>query len=256
MPTNNDHLVLAGEFPQPTPDKWLALVQRVLFRDRDASPEELATAFRQQLVTRTLDGLEVQPLYTAGDAPDGRQVGFPGCPPFTRGARPAGGWDVRSRVDVGADGVEAGRRAVEELESGASSILLGLRTVPMVDIELLDRATADVYLDLAPVVLDAGVRFASAADALFALWGRREVREDEARAVLGADPVGEYARTGGGVDLARGLERPSPWPDSARRPIPVSGPSSSTARFTTRPVPPTPRNWLSPSPRASHTSGS
>ena len=71
-----DELTLAAEFPAPTRDEWLGLVDKVL-KGGD---------FHKKLVSRTADGIEIQPLYTApeGALPDG--AGFPGTDPFTRGA--------------------------------------------------------------------------------------------------------------------------------------------------------------------------
>ena len=58
-----------------------------------------------------------------------------------------------------------------------------------------------VYLDLAPVALDAGADTAAAAAALFALAESRAVPAVELRGTLGADPIGLAARTGTVPDL-------------------------------------------------------
>ncbi|MCG8547483.1 MAG: methylmalonyl-CoA mutase family protein, partial [Alphaproteobacteria bacterium] len=80
---------LAESFPPASDEAWLALVKRIL-GDR---------SFEETLVSRTLDGIPVQPLYTAADWPDANDLsGLPGSAPFTRGqavtGQVAAGWDV------------------------------------------------------------------------------------------------------------------------------------------------------------------
>src|SRR5581483_11494950 len=58
-----------------------------------------------------------------------------------------------------------------------------------------------VYLDLAPIVLDAGARSPEATEALLTLAERRGVDPGELRGSIGADPIGLRARTGETVDL-------------------------------------------------------
>ncbi|WP_367138822.1 methylmalonyl-CoA mutase family protein [Saccharothrix sp. HUAS TT1] len=176
-------LALAAEFPTPDREQWLDLVQAVLRK----SGAEFGS-----LITTTYDGIEVQPLYTAADrAPD---AGFPGLAPFTRGGRPQGaaeGWDVRQQHRV------ADREAVAaDLENGVTSLWLkGL------DPATYDDVLADVYLDLAPVVVDAGADFLEAGRAMLRVWDQRPVLPSQVRGNVGADPLGVRARTGQPADL-------------------------------------------------------
>ena len=85
----------------------------------------------------------------------------------------------------------------DELERGATSIVLDVRTNP-----LMDGALDGVHLELLTLVLDAGPAWAAAADTLAGVWSARGLAPDAAAAVLGADPVGEWAASGGGLDLA------------------------------------------------------
>ena len=87
---------------------------------------------------------------------------------------------MRQRVDAAAG---AGR-AVEELERGATSIILDLTSVEPVTAEVVGTALEGVMLDLAPVVLHAGARWQAAAEA---------VGEHLHAGSLGADPLGEAA---------------------------------------------------------------
>ncbi|GAA1278096.1 methylmalonyl-CoA mutase family protein [Saccharothrix xinjiangensis] len=176
-------LALAAEFPAPDREQWLGLVRSVL----DKSGAEFGS-----LITTTYDGIDVRPLYTADDrAP---AAGFPGLAPFTRAGRPQGavdGWDVRQQHRV------ADREAVmADLENGVTSLWLkGL------DPASYDDLLADVYLDLAPVVVDAGADFHAAGRAVLRLWDQRPVLPSEVRGNVGADPLGVRARTGQPADF-------------------------------------------------------
>ncbi|MGW3999331.1 methylmalonyl-CoA mutase family protein [Amycolatopsis sp. NPDC004772] len=187
-------LDLAAEFPQATREQWQELVAGVL-RKSGKLPEDFAGAPESKLVTRTYDGIAIQPLYTAEDVPG--DIGFPGLPPYVRGARPDGlvgtGWDVRARF-TGDDGRAVNKAILADLEGGVTSIWLSVPPAALAD------ALNEVYLDLAPVVLDAGPSYEAAASELLALFDEREIPASEATAVLGADPVGLAARSG--ADLA------------------------------------------------------
>ncbi len=89
---------------------------------------------------------------------------------------------------------------MEDLEGGVSSLWLGLGD-GQIPIGALPDVLADVYLDLAPVVLDAGERFAEAAEVFVGTAARRGVPASELTGCLGADPLGLLARTGAEGDL-------------------------------------------------------
>lgn len=184
--------VLAGDFEQPTETEWLAAVDKAL----RGAPFD-------RLISRTADGIEVQPLYT--DGPDEHTTGSPGCAPFTRGfdaeARPDGRWDVRSVIDA-PDPAEGNRLSLRELARGATSLLLTGGT-------LRDEATfttvlQGVHLDAAPVALAPGAGFVEPARWLMQLWLDMGVGDATALGGFGADPIGVLAVTG---ELPQGLER-------------------------------------------------
>ena len=200
-PKVND-LPLAADFPAPTRDEWRALVSAVLARSnrhgagQDGDPEEA-------LSSTTYDGIRIKPLYTAEDTHGVDQDGLPGSPPFVRGATVAGaaatGWDVRTR-HADPDARRANRAALADLERGATSLWLrlGSRGCPVDD---LATVLEGVYLDLAPLALDAGADTVRAAQALLTVCEQRGVDPAELRGTLGADPIGLRARTGADVDL-------------------------------------------------------
>ena len=85
---------LRDDFPPAGYDEWRALAEA----DLAGAP------FEQKLVTHTYEGINIQPVYTRRDRPgEGDPDGFPGRPPFVRGARPLGavqtGWDLRQEHD-------------------------------------------------------------------------------------------------------------------------------------------------------------
>jgi methylmalonyl-CoA mutase len=195
--TSADQLRLASEFDPATRDQWRALVDKVLRR----SGTPVDGSVEDALATPTYDGFALRPLYTADDgAPP---AGFPGLPPFTRGGRPDGavatGWDVRQRHAH--PDVDVTRRAVlADLENGVTSLWLAVGPAG-VPAEALPDVLAEVYLDLAPVTLDAGADFAAAADVLLGVHEDKGVQASEVRGNLGADPLGLRARTGEPQDL-------------------------------------------------------
>ncbi|MCF3181219.1 methylmalonyl-CoA mutase small subunit [Streptomyces polychromogenes] len=203
----DDGLSLAAEFPDATHEQWRRLVEGVL---RKSGKEVSGEAAEAALSTTLEDGLTTRPLYTAPSGADAeaRTTGFPGFAPFVRGGTPDGtstsGWDVRQRI-AGSDPVRVNEAALTDLENGTTSLWLtvGRHGFPAAD---LGRALDGVYLDLAPVALDAGAEFAEAARALLALYAARGVAPEAARAALGIDPLGHEARTGEALDTAPAVE--------------------------------------------------
>ncbi|MFF4431035.1 methylmalonyl-CoA mutase family protein [Streptomyces sp. NPDC001513] len=201
----DDGLSLAAEFPDATHEQWQRLVEGVL---RKSGKEASGEAAEDALSTPLEDGLTTRPLYTAppdGTAPD---TGLPGFAPFVRGGRPEGttanGWDVRQRL-AGTDPVRVNEAALADLENGVTSLwfTVGRGGLP---VEGLARALEGVYLDLAPVSLDAGAQYAEAARELLRLFTESAVAPEAARASLGADPLGHEARTGEALDPAAAVE--------------------------------------------------
>jgi methylmalonyl-CoA mutase len=192
-------LALAADFAPPSRDEWRALVSAVLAKSGvpgDADPED-ALSFE------TYDGIRIRPLYTAEDAPRLDAAGRPGAPPFVRGAtQPAAaaiGWDVRTR-HADPDVKRTNDAVLADLETGATSLWLvvGDGGLAVAD---LGAALDGVYLDLAPIALDAGAQCHEAAQALLSVAEQRGVDPAELRGTLGADPIGTQARTGGRADV-------------------------------------------------------
>lgn len=186
-------LSLAAEFPAPTHEQWQGLVAGVLRKSgRDVS----GAAAEDALSTSLEDGLTTRPLYTATDAPG--DAGLPGFAPFTRGGTPGGpvpgGWDVRQR-HARTDPAHTNEAVLDDLANGTTSLWLAVGAAG-VPVSGLAEALDGVYLDLAPIALDAGDEFPAACAELLRLYDERDVPRGEVRGTLGADPIGRLARTG------------------------------------------------------------
>ena len=194
-----EELTLAAEFDDPTRAQWQELVAGVLAKSgREVTPEEAEAA----LATVTDDGITIAGLYAAEDAP-GVDTGVPGLSPFVRGARPEGqvadGWLVRQRHAFPADVeiAEAHDVLMAELENGVSSLWLVLGDAGGPPVAALDGLLEGVFVDLAPIALEAGRDTPDAAAALL-----RFAEQAGAGAIpgsLGYDPL--LDRTQGGPAL-------------------------------------------------------
>src|SRR5262249_11118630 len=115
---------LGSRFPPVDYDEWRALAEADL----------QGASFEQKLVTHTYEGIDVQPVYTRRDRPgEGDPDGFPGLPPFVRGATPLGavqtGWDLRQ--EHAHPDLEAANAAIlEDLQAGVTSLPFRLHAPP------------------------------------------------------------------------------------------------------------------------------
>jgi methylmalonyl-CoA mutase len=189
MTTPTDELHLAKDFPAARIDEWRALVDKAL----------KGVDFEKRLVTRTADGIKINPLYTRGDALPGTVDAVPGAPPFTRGTkalRDSLGWDIRT-FHIEADPKAANAAILDDLEGGVTSIGLqvGGNGLPATK-EALGMALAGVLLDVCPIILVAGDNFFDAALALSAEWDAHDIKASDRQGSFGADPLGSLAMTG------------------------------------------------------------
>ncbi|MDQ0948693.1 methylmalonyl-CoA mutase [Streptomyces phaeochromogenes] len=185
----DDGLSLAAEFPDATHEQWQRLVAGVL---RKSGKEVSDDAAEDALSTTLEDGLRARPLYSAHDSAP--EPGLPGFAPFVRGGRAEGntlgGWDVRQRHTAADNGA-----VLADLENGVASLWLAVGAGGF-PVSSLGTVLGGVYLDLAPVVLEAGREVEPAARELLRIYEERGVARDAARGNLGADPLGHEARTG------------------------------------------------------------
>src|SRR5436190_867104 len=175
-------LGLIPEFEPATREAWLGLVAKVL----------KGADFEKRLVSRTADGLGVQPLYARSDRVEaasatGRTAFFPG------------GWDIRQR-HAEPDPKAANAAILEDLEGGATSLLLQIMAPGQAGLSYtagpLGTALKGVLLEGCAVALDARENTMDAAGSLIEIWREREINDNLRRGAFNYDPLGVLARTG------------------------------------------------------------
>lgn len=176
-------MALAADFPEASRADWMRAVESAL----------KGADFEKKLVRRTYEGIAVQPLYTAEDAP-GRSIAAGDAD------RIRSGWDVR-QAHAHPDPSETSKAIRADLERGATSILLRIDRpsragVVVATLDDLDRALDGVRLDLAPVSLDAGPLAPAAGEMLERLWARRGHASGSVAGSFGIDPLGALAGEG------------------------------------------------------------
>jgi len=202
-------------FPPVDQKAWRARVEAELAGE----------GFEAALVTRTLEGLPLQPLYGPDDRPR-TDLGLPGSAPYVRGARPAGARRWKVAAALGHPTVAgAAAEAAAALAAGADALVLpfdragrlGLapqyasNTVGVGGVAVHDRADlaevlAGVDLTRVTVALDAGANALPAAALCVAELWARDTPSEAARGHFGADAHAALARDGalpGDLDDAR-----------------------------------------------------
>jgi methylmalonyl-CoA mutase len=188
-----DDLTLAADFPAADRERWLALVAGIL----------KGAGFDRTLVSRTADGLRVEPLYAKADRP-----------PVGRGR--AGRWRVCQRVDH-PDPAAANALALADLEGGADALALVLAGAPsargfgvaVASVDDLDRALAGILPELIALRVETAPFAGRTVAARIAEWAQRRGHDPARLSVeFGLDPVGDIARTGA---------PPGPWEDLGGR---------------------------------------
>ncbi|MEQ8509158.1 MAG: methylmalonyl-CoA mutase family protein [Rhodospirillaceae bacterium] len=176
-------LSLAAEFPAADPDTWMALVEKSL----GGRPYD-------KLTTKSYDGLDIKPLYTAAASSAAPRLKH-SISDLTQT-----GWDIRC-LSAHPDPVEANRQILSDLQKGATSITLKLdptgRSGTIVksraDLELLLEG---VFLDLARVVLDPGGPSLPPAAYLMDVLARNNIAAESFTGNFGADPLSTLAAVG------------------------------------------------------------
>ena len=189
MTANFPETELAGGFPAANFDVWRAMVDKAL----------KGADFDKRLVSKTADGIRIEPLYTRRDERAGSGSELPGVAPFTRGtkvARAGFGWDIRT-LHIEADAVAANKAILDDLAGGVNSIALQIGGIGLAPTkEALGTALKDVMLDVCPIALLAGDQTFDAATALGAVWAERGIAPDKRQGMFCADPLGRLALTG------------------------------------------------------------
>jgi methylmalonyl-CoA mutase len=167
--------------------RWRTAVAGVLAKSSRTDPADLPAEPESLLDSPTYEGFVVRPLYTTLDAQP--EAPLPGTWPFVRGADARrdviAGWKVAEEFGAVADGNAA---VLAALGDGVSALVLRVGDTGIAPADL-DRLLEGVYLELAPVILDAGAHFGAAADAVLALVAGADDAQRKTMSIdLGADP--------------------------------------------------------------------
>lgn len=151
---------------------------------KDIAPD----AVRAALSRTTAEGITVAALGTPATVADVPATGVPGAAPFLRGSAPGPhDWDIRAQL-FETDPTRAATVALEELTGGATSLWLTLGSGGL-DPDQLPAVLAEVYLDLAPIVLSPNGSALPGGKALAAVAADRGALHPHSN--LGADPLRE-----------------------------------------------------------------
>lgn len=196
-----DPLKLASEFPSADYAAWRTLAEEAL----------KGASFEKKLVTKTLDGFALQPLYTKGDQDADTRLIHDVLSASVEPRETVTGWDIR-QLHTHPDPIVTNAAILDDLENGATSILLKLDAAARKGREIssgevgvdgiaihcladLECALSDVYTNLATIALDGGAAAIPAA----AMLASHMIDEDgasEAAPAFNIDPIGTLASTG------------------------------------------------------------
>lgn len=173
--------------------RWQENVAGVLAKSTRKAVEDLPADPERLLDTPTYDGFPVRPLYTSLDGL--AEPALPGHWPFTRGGDAhrdvLAGWKVTESFPISADADVATVNGAILLALTDGTSALEVRTgAGGVPTDQLDRVFEGVFLDLVPVILDAGADLAGAVDQLLTLVEPFDADQRARLSIdLGADPL-------------------------------------------------------------------
>ena len=136
----------------------------------------------------TEDEITIQPLYLAED----RKYALSDV----ISAQSAQGWKVVQYIEPCHDAGQLNREILEELEGGASGIILSAGQ----DLSLIRDAMAGVYLDAISVELNAPQDPIAAANILLETWQNNHIAQDDAEGAIGFDGLAPMVMAGSGFD--------------------------------------------------------
>ncbi len=169
--------------------RWRSAVAGVLVKSGRRDPADLPAEPERLLDSPTYEGFPIRPLYTSSDALP--EPALPGQWPYVRGGDALrdvkSGWRVAEAFPAnGSAAADANGAVLVALTEGVSALVLRVGGAAAE----LDRLLEGVFLDLVPVMLDAGADYVAAADAVLAqLTGLDDDQRSRLSVDLGADPL-------------------------------------------------------------------
>jgi methylmalonyl-CoA mutase len=173
---------IGGDFKLASREAWLALVDKVLKGGTFA-----------RLVSKTADGLTIDPLTTRPGTPDALQRPV--------GRSPAAGhrWDIRQR-HAEPDPQLSNAAILDDLEGGVTSLILQIEAPGQSGLgygaEPLAAALKDVPLKACSVALDGRENTMDVVGSLLEIWRENNIGESQRHAAFNYDPLGVLAKTG------------------------------------------------------------
>lgn len=171
--------------------RWRTAVAGVLAKSSRRDPADLPAEPETLLDSPTYEGFPIRPLYTGLDALP--EPPLPGAWPFVRGADARrdviAGWKIAEVFGSPGAVADGNAQVLGALGDGVSALVLrvGENGVAPAD---LDRLLEGVYLELAPVILEAGPQFGAAAEAVLTLISGADDAQRATMSIdLGADPL-------------------------------------------------------------------
>jgi methylmalonyl-CoA mutase len=182
----------AVHFEESDIARWRSAVAGVLAKSTRRDPDNLPAEPERLLDSPTYEGFPVRALYTSLDSLP--EPPLPGRWPFVRGGDARrdvkSGWKVAEAFPADGSAVaDANGAVLVALTEGVSALVLrvGEGGVAAADV---DRLLEGVFLDLVPVVLEAGSDYVAAADGVLGLL--TDLDDDQRSRLsldLGADPL-------------------------------------------------------------------
>lgn len=210
-----------GEGFEPHVRDWETAAAAVLRKARKLDAEAPDSQVWDALASTSLDGITISALGTPHETADLPEPGMPGQAPFTRG-RTAGPavWDIRARF-ADPDPARTREHIAGDLAGGVNSLwlTLGPGAIEQGDVPAL---LEPVYLDLAPVILDAPHDPVLAANTFVQVLRDRGITPASGTN-LGADPLGARVREYGTDDMTVGTDVAKLASDIGVRAIVVDG---------------------------------
>ncbi len=210
MSDNNRDLRLVDEFPIPTFKEWRSEVERLL----------KGAAFDKRMLTRTHEGITLQPIYRREDIKDLPHVdSLPGEAPYVRGGEcfrdPQQAWEVTEEISAptyekfnGAlrgdlkRGLTSVRIALDEASrqgldpDEAESAQVGHGGVSIASIRGFARALDHIDLAKTPVYIRSGSAGLPFLGIYVAVAGSHGVGPEQLPGAVAMDPLGDLAITG------------------------------------------------------------
>ena len=173
--------------------EWRTAVAAVVAKSARRDPADLPSEPERLLDAPTYEDFPIRPLYTALDAHVEHPL--PGRWPYVRGGDPLRdvntGWKVAEVFppSAGTRGADINGAVLLALTEGVSALTLriGESGIATADIH---RVLEGVFLELVPIVLDAGPDYLAAADAVLSLVDEMDETSYSTLSIdLGADPL-------------------------------------------------------------------